>query len=63
MQISFFGVGNVLLHSEAAHGNAHPKILQHVVWNRMGITSSAAGPKAAWQQGPALGPLGNMTLF
>ena len=31
MQIWFFGVGNILLHSEAAHGNAHSKILQHVV--------------------------------
>ena len=41
MQNSFFGVGNILLHSEAAHGNAHSKILQHVVWNMMGIMSQA----------------------
>ena len=30
-----------ILHSEAAHGNVHSKILQHVVWNRMGIKSQA----------------------
>ena len=41
MQIWFFGVGNILLHSEAAHGNAYSKILEHVVWNMMGITSQA----------------------